>query len=202
MHAASCMLKNRTILLVDDGPQIREVMRTALVSRGSSLIGVQGRDKALDVLRACTVDLVLLDMNVPVGLEMCRAIRGCWDVPIIIVSACDSNKDKVEALDGGADDFVAKPFSIDELIARMRAALRRSAFVTHQMPERDLVRLPCGHYQTPDEILRLAERISVSRRDTAAVAVKPVKGRPKKIATCRKCGESGGTLEMRSHKCC
>jgi DNA-binding response OmpR family regulator len=195
------MLKNRTILLVDDGPKIREVMRAALVSRGSNLIGVQGRDEALDVLRACTVDLVLLDMNVPVGLEMCRAIRGCCDVPIIVVSVCDSNKDKVEALDGGADDFVTKPFSIDELIARMRAALRRSPFVTHEMPERDLVRLPCGHYQTPDEILRLAERVSVSRRDTAAVAVKPVKGRPKKIATCRKCGEWGGTLEMRSHKC-
>ncbi len=70
------------------------------------------------------------------GLETCRAIRSGWDVPIIVVSVRESDRDKVEALDAGADDFVSKPFSFDELLARIRAALRRTGFATDSTPKR------------------------------------------------------------------
>ena len=122
------MIENSTILLIDDEPQIRRVLRAALVSQGANVIDVQSGEEALELLRARTVDLILLDMNMPGmgGLETCRAIRNGWDVPIIVVSVRDSDKDKVEALDAGADDFVSKPFSMDELMARIRAALRRT----------------------------------------------------------------------------
>ncbi len=198
----SCMLKNRTILLVDDKPQIRGVLRNALVSGGSRIIDVQSRCKALEVLGARTVDLILLDTNMPgtVGLDTCRAIRAAWDVPIIIVAMCDSDKYKVEALDCGADDFISKPFSTDELMARMRAMLRRTGFATDRTPMRAPVRLPCGHYLPEEQILGLAARIRFSHREPLGAARRGA-GRPRKIVVCRKCGESGGTLEMRSHKC-
>jgi CheY-like chemotaxis protein len=199
----SCMLRNRTILLVDDKPQIRGALRNALVSGGSHIIDVRSRCKALEVLGARTVDLILLDTNLPgtVGLDTCRAIRTGWDVPIIIVSMCDSDKDKVEALDCGADDFISKPFSMDELMARIRAALRRTGFATDRIPTRAPVRLPCGHYLPEDQILGLATRIRFSHHEPLGAGARRGAGRPRKIVICRKCGGLGGTLEMRSHKC-
>jgi CheY-like chemotaxis protein len=194
----SSMLKTRTILLVDDETRFG-LLAGQLVARGLPVVDVQGRDRALEVLRERTVDLIVLDMNIPAGLGICRAIRGCWDVPVIMVAPCDSETDTAEALDGGADDFVARPFGIDDLLARMRAALRRMTPGTLRTEDRDLVRLPCGHYQTEGEILRMAARISDSRKSSDGPRFGV--GRPKKIATCRKCGASGGTLEMRAHKC-
>ncbi len=131
------MIENSTILLIDDEPQIRRVLRATLVSQGANVVDLQSGEEALDLLRERTVDLILLDMNMPGmgGLETCRAIRNGWDVPIIIVSVRDSDKDKVEALDAGADDFVSKPFSTDELMARIRAALRRTGFATDTTPK-------------------------------------------------------------------
>lgn len=132
------MIENRTILLIDDEPQIRRVLRASLTSHGASVLDVQNGEEALALLRNQTVDLILLDMNMPGmgGLETCRAIRNGWDIPIIVVSVRESDKDKVEALDAGADDFVSKPFSFDELMARIRAALRRSGFATDTTPKR------------------------------------------------------------------
>jgi len=193
-------MKTGTILLVDDKPLIRGGLRDALVSRGSNIIDVQGRDKAIEVLRARTVDLILLDTSTG-GLEICRAVRSAWDVPMIVVSVCDSDKDKVEALDAGADDFIARPFCIEELMARVRAALRRSGFAMDHPPRRALVRLPCGHFLTEDQILSMAAEITEGRRGTSVCDTRPGAGRPKKMVTCRKCGQAGGTLEMRSHKC-
>src|ERR1700722_2247672 len=131
------MLTDSTILLIDDEPQIRRVLRATLVSQGANVIDFQSGAEALELLRERTVDLILLDMNMPGmgGLETCRAIRNGWDVPIIIVSVRDSDRDKVEALDAGADDFVCKPFSADELMARIRAALRRTGFATDTTPK-------------------------------------------------------------------
>jgi two-component system KDP operon response regulator KdpE len=131
------VIENSTILLVDDEPQIRRVLRAALVSQGVNVIDLQSGEEALDLLRERTVDLILLDLNMPGmgGLDTCRAIRSGWDVPIIIVSVRDSDKDKVEALDAGADDFVTKPFSTDELMARIRAALRRTGNATDTTPK-------------------------------------------------------------------
>ena len=130
------MIENRNILLIDDEPQIRRVLRTSLVAKGARVLDVASGEEAIEVLRRETVDLILLDLNMPGmgGLAACRAIRAGWDVPIIVVSVRESDQDKVEALDAGADDFVSKPFSFDELMARMRAALRRSGFATDTAP--------------------------------------------------------------------
>jgi two-component system, OmpR family, KDP operon response regulator KdpE len=131
------LIENRTILLIDDEPQIRRVLRTSLSSQGANVLDVQNGEEALDILKHQTVDLILLDLNMPGmgGLEACRAIRKGWEVPIIIVSVRESDRDKVEALDAGADDFVSKPFSFDELMARIRAALRRTGFATDTTPK-------------------------------------------------------------------
>ena len=132
------MIEKRTILLVDDEPQIRRVLRTSLTAQGADVLDVQSGEEALELLREHTVDLILLDLNMPGmgGLDTCRAIRSGWDVPIIVVSVRESDRDKVEALDAGADDFVTKPFSFDELMARIRAALRRTGFATDTTPKR------------------------------------------------------------------
>jgi two-component system KDP operon response regulator KdpE len=100
-------------------------------------LDVQNGEEALELLKHQTVDLVLLDLNMPGmgGLETCRAIRQGWSMPVIIVSVRESDKEKVEALDAGADDFVNKPFSFDELMARIRAALRRTGFATDTTPK-------------------------------------------------------------------
>ena len=110
INGENYMIENSTILLIDDEPQIRRVLRATLVSQGANVIDLQSGEEALDLLRERTVDLILLDMNMPGmgGLETCRAIRNGWDVPIIIVSVRDSDRDKVEALDAGADDFVSQ----------------------------------------------------------------------------------------------
>ena len=101
------------------------------------MLDVPSGEEALELLRVETVDLILLDLNMPGmgGLETCRAIRAGWDVPIIVVSARDTDTDKVEALDAGADDYLSKPFSFDELMARIRAALRRTGFASDTTPK-------------------------------------------------------------------
>lgn len=132
------MIENRTILLIDDEPQIRRVLRASLSAQLAEVLDSPSGEEALELLREKTVDLILLDLNMPGmgGLETCRAIRNGWDVPIIVLSVRDSDADKVEALDAGADDYVCKPFSFDELMARIRAALRRSGFATDTTPNR------------------------------------------------------------------
>jgi two-component system, OmpR family, KDP operon response regulator KdpE len=121
-------MTNARILVVDDEPQIRRVMRTTLVARGYMVDDARNGEDALEKLRAERFDLVLLDMNMPGigGMETCRIIRSQGDIPIVILSIRNAEKDKVEALDAGADDYVTKPFSMPELLARIRAALRRA----------------------------------------------------------------------------
>lgn len=115
------------ILVVDDDPQIRRVMRVALVAQGYQVSDARSGEEALEKLRAEKVDLVLLDMNMPGigGLETCREIRGSSEVAVIMLTVRDSEQDKIAALDSGADDYMTKPFSTPELLARIRAALRR-----------------------------------------------------------------------------
>jgi two-component system KDP operon response regulator KdpE len=119
------------ILVVDDDPQIRRVMRVALTSHGYEVDDATNGEEALDRLRDRTADLVLLDMNMPGmgGLETCRAIRVGSEVSIIMLTVRDSEADKIAALDAGADDYVTKPFNMGELLARIRAALRRTPSV-------------------------------------------------------------------------
>jgi two-component system, OmpR family, KDP operon response regulator KdpE len=118
------------ILVVDDEPQIRRVMRTTLVSQGYEVSDARTGDDALDLIRGEKYDLVLLDVNMPgiSGLETCREIRLGSDLPIIMLTVRDAERDKVQALDAGADGYLTKPFSVSELLARIRAVLRRTSF--------------------------------------------------------------------------
>jgi two-component system KDP operon response regulator KdpE len=115
------------ILVVDDEPQIRRTLRVTLVSQGYAVADARSGEEALELLRQEKPDLVLLDLNMPGmgGQEACQAIREQSDVAIIVLTVRDAEKDKVQALDAGADDYVTKPFRTPELLARIRAALRR-----------------------------------------------------------------------------
>lgn len=115
------------ILVVDDEPQIRRVLRSTLSERGYVIIEAKSGEEALEWMRKEPADLVLLDVNMPGmgGIEACREIRRGSDAPIIMLTVRNAERDKVVALDAGADDYVVKPFSFEELLARVRAALRR-----------------------------------------------------------------------------
>src|SRR5947208_6444835 len=116
------------ILVIDDDPQIRRVMKVILTGVRYEVVEARSGEAALLKFREFLPDLVLLDLNMPGmgGLETCRALRESSDVPIIILTVRREEQEKVELLDAGADDYVTKPFGKRELIARIRAALRRS----------------------------------------------------------------------------
>jgi two-component system KDP operon response regulator KdpE len=116
------------VLVIDDEPQIRRVMRVILSGENYEIMEARSGEAALLLFREFLPDLVLLDLNMPGmnGLETCRAIRENSDVPIIVLTVRQEEDEKVEALDAGADDYVTKPFGKQELLARIRAALRRS----------------------------------------------------------------------------
>jgi two-component system KDP operon response regulator KdpE len=129
-------MNTATILVVDDEPQLRRAMRATLTDLGYSVIEAKTGEEALELLRHETADLILLDLNMPGigGLETCRAIRESSDRPIIILSVRNTEHDEVEALDAGADDYVTKPFGIQELLARIRAAIRRTPASADTVP--------------------------------------------------------------------
>ena len=120
------------ILVVDDDPQIRRVMRVTLTGQGYEVDDVKSGEAALEKIRDERFDLILLDMNMPGigGLDTCRAIRSQSEIAIIMLTVRDSDQDKVDALDAGADDYITKPYNPPELLARIRAALRRTPW-TH-----------------------------------------------------------------------
>jgi two-component system KDP operon response regulator KdpE len=120
-------LNPATILVVDDEPQIRRVMRSTLSSHGYVIAEAVSGEEAVERVRANAPDLILLDVNLGgmSGIETCREIRRSSDAPIIMLTVRGAERDKVLALDAGADDYVVKPFGIEELLARIRAALRR-----------------------------------------------------------------------------
>ena len=115
------------VLIIDDEPQIRRIMRTTLTGAGYEVDDAKTGEEGLLKMRDFRPDLVLLDINMPGmgGLAACREIRADPNVAIIMLTVHNTEADKVEALDAGADDFVTKPFSTPELLARIRAALRR-----------------------------------------------------------------------------
>ncbi len=122
-------MSGATVLVVDDEPQIRRTMRTTLATHGYAVIEALSGEEALEKIRTEQVDLILLDVNLPgmSGVETARELRRTGDVPIIMLTVRNSEHDKVMALDAGADDYVVKPFGVEELMARIRAALRRTA---------------------------------------------------------------------------
>ncbi|MEC3976320.1 response regulator [Amycolatopsis sp. H20-H5] len=118
-----------TVLVVDDEPQIVRALRINLSARGYKVITAHDGTAALKAVAETKPDVVVLDLGLPDmdGTEVIGGLRGWTTVPIIVLSARGDSADKVEALDAGADDYVTKPFGMDELLARLRAAVRRSA---------------------------------------------------------------------------
>jgi two-component system KDP operon response regulator KdpE len=122
-------MSTATILVVDDEPQIRRVLRSTLSSQGYVITEAKTGEEAVEIARKEKPDLILLDVNMPGmgGIEACRELRRMSEAPIIVLTVRNAERDKVLALDAGADDYVVKPFGIEELLARIRAALRRFA---------------------------------------------------------------------------
>lgn len=117
------------ILVVDDEAQITRVLKTTLTTHGYGIRTASDGKQAIQEMRSWSPDLVITDLRMPNmdGLELCRAIRAESRVPIIVLSVKGEETIKVEALDAGADDYITKPFNVNELLARVRAALRRAA---------------------------------------------------------------------------
>jgi two-component system KDP operon response regulator KdpE len=122
-------MNDTTLLLVDDEPQIRRVLQTTLYEAGYGVILAKDGQEGIDTVVREHPNLVLLDINLPdmSGFDACRLIRLSFAGPILMLSVRNSVRDKIDALDAGADDFVVKPFAMAELLARVRAALRRSS---------------------------------------------------------------------------
>lgn len=115
------------ILVIDDEPQILRALRTILYAHHFRVITASRGEEGLALATVQPPDLILLDLALPDigGVEVCRLLRQWTELPVIVISVRDSEREKVEALDSGADDYLTKPFGIEELLARMRVALRR-----------------------------------------------------------------------------
>src|SRR5216110_2164166 len=147
------------VLVVDDEPQITRVLRTVLTSQGYQVRTAAEGEAALENFAEWRPELVITDLYMPHmdGVELCRRIRAMSTVPIIVLSVKGEEKTKVEALDSGADDYVTKPFGIDELLARVRAALRRAGV------ESDLASFDVGDFRIDLEARRVHVRGSEVR---------------------------------------
>jgi len=145
------------ILIVDDAQQVRRVLRTALSAEGYTIFEAGTGEEALESVRQSTPDAILLDVNMPGigGLETCREIRRTMDVPILMLTVRNAERDKVMALDAGADDYVVKPFSMAELLARIRAALRR------RLPQEKVTSFSTKDFAVDFE----TRQVTVERRD-------------------------------------
>lgn len=129
----------RNILVVDDEPQITRVLKTTLSAQGYAIRTAADGIRALEEMKYWPPDLVITDLRMPNmgGLDLCRSIRAESRIPIIVLSVKGEEAIKVEALDAGADDYITKPFNVNELLARVRAALRRAS--TPEPPEPQLI---------------------------------------------------------------
>jgi two-component system KDP operon response regulator KdpE len=129
------------ILVIDDESQITRVLRAALTAQGYQVRTANDPEEGLQVYREWAPDMVITDLMMPTmtGVDVCRAIRLMGQTPLLVLSVRDHERSKVEALDAGADDYVTKPFNIQELLARVRAHLRRA-------PERTTQALEAGDF--------------------------------------------------------
>ena len=150
------------VLVVDDEPQLQRALTTNLEARGYEVDNATTGEKALELAARHHPDVVILDLGLPGidGIEVVRGLRGWSQVPILVLSARGGEGSKVSALDAGADDYVTKPFGMDELLARLRAALRRT---TPAEEEAEVV--------TPDFTIDLANR--QVKRDREIVHLTP-----------------------------
>jgi two-component system, OmpR family, KDP operon response regulator KdpE len=124
----SVTMSSELILILDDNPQIRRALRAILIPQGYTIIDARTGEEALDLIRREQIELILLDVNLPgmSGIETCKEIRRVGDIPIIMLTVRNSERDKLQAFDAGADDYVVKPFGAEELAARVRATMRRA----------------------------------------------------------------------------
>jgi len=138
------MSEHRHILVVDDEAQITRVLRTSLSTHGYDIRVANDGETALEIMKDWTPDLVITDLAMPNmdGLELCRRVRAKTQVPIIVLSVRGEERTKVKALDAGADDYVTKPFGMEELLARVRANLRR-----HRGDEDEVASIESGDFR-------------------------------------------------------
>jgi DNA-binding response OmpR family regulator len=129
--------KKETVVVADDDPRLLRLVQFNLQQVGYRVVTAPDGNRALRLAESENPDLVLLDVRMPLmdGLEVCRRIRNFSTVPIIIVTAKDSEEDKVAGLDAGADDYLTKPFGAPELMARVRAVLRRATLYSGETAE-------------------------------------------------------------------
>jgi two-component system, OmpR family, KDP operon response regulator KdpE len=122
------MNEHSHILVVDDEPQITRVLRTALTAQGYDIRVANDGEMALEIMKDWAPNLIVTDLSMPQldGVQLCRRVRAVSQVPILVLSVRDQERQKIEALDAGADDYITKPFSMNELLARVRANLRRT----------------------------------------------------------------------------
>lgn len=170
-------MSGQRVLVVDDEPQILRALRTTLRAAGYTVESAETGEQALTAAAAHPPEAVILDLVLPdmSGTEVCRELRAWSDAPVIVLSAVGEEGEKVAALDAGADDYVTKPFSVDELLARLRAVLRR---------------------RTPnqDPVLEIGElRIDVAER-TVTVAGTRVKLSPHEFDLLRVLAQNQGKL--------
>jgi two-component system KDP operon response regulator KdpE len=145
------------VLVVDDEEPIRRALRIGLRAQGYDVLIAADARTALDACRDDAPDVVLLDLGLPdrSGFDVLRDLRGWSTIPVIVVSARHGSTDKVDALDLGADDYVTKPFGLDELMARLRATVRRAGVVDRVETEDFVVDLGAQHVLRGGEPVRL-----------------------------------------------
>lgn len=146
------------ILVVDDEPQITRVLRTSLSAQGYDIRIANSGEMALEIMKDWQPNLIITDLSMPSidGVELCRTVRATSQVPIVVLSVRDKEQQKVEALDAGADDYVTKPFGMNELLARVRANLRRVPIGNEEDPVIEI-----GDFR----IDTAARRVTVLRRE-------------------------------------
>ncbi len=172
------------ILVVDDEPQITRVLKTTLSSQGYGTRTASDGDDALQMMKDWSPDLLITDLRMPNmdGLELCRRVRANSQIPIIVLSVRGEEKIKVQALDAGADDYVTKPFSTNELLARVRAALRRAA--AKEEPEAQLIEIGDFHIDLQARTVRVRERsLHLTPKEFDLLAY--LAGHPGKVVTHR-----------------
>ena len=186
-------MEHKHILVVDDESQITRVLRTSLSSHGYDIRVANDGETALEIMKDWTPDLVITDLAMPNmdGLELCRKLRAKTQIPIIVLSVRGEERTKVKALDAGADDYVTKPFGMEELLARVRANLRRGrdrrfwnrANRVRRFPDRSRGRAAWWFAITRSTLLRRNLTYSSTWRATPA--------RWSRIELCwRRCGEA------------
>lgn len=146
------------ILVVDDEQQITRVLKTSLSSQGYGIRTASDGEEALQMLKDWVPDLIVTDLRMPNmdGLELCRRVRTESRIPIIVLSVKGEETIKVEALDAGADDYVTKPFSMNELVARIRAALRRAS--SSEQPQSPVIEMGDFRIDVPARTVLVGSR--------------------------------------------